>query len=62
FLFVVVCFLLGLTMAIVVTDAIDSGITTTFVALAEDPGALARTKPLLFEKFRQRWPRVVQGI
>ncbi|CAG8683973.1 18069_t:CDS:2 [Acaulospora morrowiae] len=62
FLFVVVCFLLGLTMAIVVTDAIDSGITTTFVALAEDPGALARTKPQLFEKFRQRWPRVVQGI
>lgn len=60
--FVIICFLIGLMMAIVVTDAIDSGVTTTFVALAEDPGALARTKPQLFERIRQRWPRIVQGV
>ncbi|CAG8490117.1 5826_t:CDS:2 [Ambispora leptoticha] len=59
---VLICFLLGLMMTIVVTDAIDSGVTTTFVALAEDPDALRRTKPELFERIRQRWPRVVQGV
>ncbi|KAG9290148.1 hypothetical protein G9A89_010454 [Geosiphon pyriformis] len=59
---VLVCFLLGLMMTIVVTDAIDSGVTTTFVALAEQPDALRRTKPELFERIRQEWPRVVQGI
>ncbi|CAG8572736.1 7127_t:CDS:2 [Ambispora gerdemannii] len=59
---VIICFLLGFMMTVVVTDAIDSGVTTTFVALAEDPDALRRTKPLLFERIRARWPRVVQGI
>lgn len=44
------------------TDAIDSGVTTTFVALAEDPNALRRTKPELFERIRREWPRVVQGM
>ncbi|RHZ44985.1 hypothetical protein Glove_701g14 [Diversispora epigaea] len=61
-LFVIICFLLGFMMTVVVTDAIDSGVATTFVALAEDPEALRRTKPELFERIRQRWPRVVQGI
>jgi hypothetical protein len=47
---------------IVVTDAIDSGVSTTFVALAEDPDALRRTKPELFERIRRVWPQVVQGV
>jgi len=59
---VLICFFLGLMMTIVVTDAIDSGVTTTFVALAEDPNALRRTKPELFERIRREWPRVVQGM
>ncbi|CAI2189061.1 8837_t:CDS:2, partial [Funneliformis geosporum] len=53
---VVICFILGLMMTIVVTDAIDSGVATTFVALAEDPDALRRTKPILFERIRREWP------
>ncbi|CAG8601845.1 7370_t:CDS:2 [Paraglomus brasilianum] len=59
---VVICFLLGLMMTIIITDAIDSGVATTFVALAEDPDALRRTKPELFERIRQKWPRIVQGM
>ncbi|CAG8776516.1 3324_t:CDS:1, partial [Gigaspora rosea] len=47
---------------VVITDSISSGVSTTFVALAEDPDALRRTKPALFERIRQQWPRVVQGI
>ncbi|CAG8585462.1 15187_t:CDS:2 [Racocetra persica] len=60
--FVIICFVIGFMMCVVITDAIGSGVSTTFVALAEDPDALRRTKPLLFEKIRLQWPRVVQGI
>ncbi|KAL1922216.1 uncharacterized protein VTP21DRAFT_9755 [Calcarisporiella thermophila] len=59
---VFVSFLLGLQMMYIFGSVILSGNATTFVALAEDPGALARTKPELFEKIRQTWPRVVQGV
>ncbi|CAG8691768.1 4741_t:CDS:2 [Cetraspora pellucida] len=61
-IFVLICFVIGFMMCVVITDAISSGVSTTFVALAEDPDALRRTKPLLFERIRQQWPRVVQGI
>ncbi|CAG8720595.1 26169_t:CDS:2 [Gigaspora margarita] len=61
-IFVIICFAIGFMMCVVITDAISSGVSTTFVALAEDPDALRRTKPVLFEKIRQQWPRVVQGI
>ncbi|RIA90683.1 plasma-membrane choline transporter-domain-containing protein [Glomus cerebriforme] len=62
FILVIISFFLGFMMTVVITDVIDSGVTTTFVALAEDPNALKRTKPQLFERIRREWPRVVQGM
>ncbi|RKP26383.1 plasma-membrane choline transporter-domain-containing protein [Syncephalis pseudoplumigaleata] len=59
---IVACFLIGLAMMSLVAGVIDSGVVSTFVALAEDPMALARTKPELFERIRQTWPDVVVGV
>lgn len=61
-LLVIICFLLGIMMATIVANVIDSGVATTFVALAEDPDALRRTKPQLYERIAQTWPRVVIGV
>lgn len=55
-------FLFGFTMMNLVGEIITSGTATTFVALAEDPEALARTKPQLYEKIRQTYPEVAVGI
>ncbi|KAG0229810.1 putative choline transporter, neither null mutation nor overexpression affects choline transport [Actinomortierella wolfii] len=55
-------FVMGLQMVFTVGTVIDSGTATTFVCLAEDPAALARTKPDLFEMIRATWPAVVQGV
>ncbi|ORZ03277.1 plasma-membrane choline transporter-domain-containing protein [Syncephalastrum racemosum] len=59
---VLVCFLIGSSMFSSIATVISSGVATTFVCLAEDPDALRRTKPALFEKIRETWPRVVQGV
>jgi len=58
----VIAFLIGLSLMSLVGGVIESGTATTFVALGEDPQALARNQPELFEKIRQTWPRIVQGI
>jgi hypothetical protein len=42
----------------VVTGIIESGTATTFVCLAEDPAALARTKPELYNQFRSVYPNI----
>ncbi|KAF9192182.1 putative choline transporter, neither null mutation nor overexpression affects choline transport [Haplosporangium sp. Z 767] len=55
-------FVMGLQICFTVGTVIDSGVVTTFVCLAEDPAALARTKPELFERIRQTYPEVVQGV
>ncbi|KAI8971865.1 plasma-membrane choline transporter-domain-containing protein [Mycotypha africana] len=57
-----ICFVMGMSMFSVITTVISSGVTTTFVCLAEDPDALRRVNPQLFETIRQTWPQVVQGI
>ncbi|KAI8884849.1 DUF580-domain-containing protein [Backusella circina FSU 941] len=59
---VMVCFLIGASMFSSIATVISSGVATTFVCLAEDPQALQRSKPELFEKIRETWPRVVQGV
>ncbi|KAF9413483.1 putative choline transporter, neither null mutation nor overexpression affects choline transport [Podila epigama] len=59
---VVLAFLLSIQMIFTVGTVIDSGVATTFVALAEDPAALARTKPELFAKIQETYPEVVQGV
>ncbi|CAO3640172.1 unnamed protein product [Cunninghamella blakesleeana] len=59
---VLICFITGLAMFSTIATVITSGVCTTFVCLAEDPQALQRTQPALFEKIRSTWPQVVQGI
>ncbi|KAI8076565.1 choline transporter-like protein [Gilbertella persicaria] len=57
-----ICFIMGMSMFSTISTVISSGVVTTFVCLAEDPEALRRTNPELFEAIRQTWPQVVQGI
>ncbi|KAI8381023.1 plasma-membrane choline transporter-domain-containing protein [Radiomyces spectabilis] len=59
---VLVCFLIGASMFSSIATVISSGVATTFVCLAEDPEALRRSQPALYEKIRETWPQVVQGI
>ncbi|KAI7870122.1 plasma-membrane choline transporter-domain-containing protein [Spinellus fusiger] len=59
---VLVCFLTGASMFSSIATVISSGVATVFVCLAEDPEALRRSQPMLFEKIRETWPQVVQGI
>lgn len=47
---VMICFLVGASMFSTIATVISSGVATTFVCLAEDPEALRRTNPQLFEK------------
>lgn len=49
---VLICFLIGLAMFNAIATVITSGVCTTFVCLAEDPQALQRTQPALFEKVK----------
>ena len=55
-------FLIGIMMMSVVTMVIDSGASTTFVCVAEDPAALARTKPELYNKFREVYPQIQMHV
>ncbi|CAO3616314.1 unnamed protein product [Mucor fragilis] len=57
-----ICFIIGMSMFSTISTVISSGVITTFVCLAEDPEALRRVNPELFEAIRQTWPQVVQGI
>jgi len=59
---VLIAFIVGIVFMVVIAEVVESGITTTFVALGEDPQALARNQPALFEQIRRTWPRVVVGI
>ncbi|KAF9972161.1 putative choline transporter, neither null mutation nor overexpression affects choline transport [Actinomortierella ambigua] len=53
---VVVEIILGVVMVSIPNNVLDSGVTTTFVALAEDPEVLHRTKPDLYEALVQDYP------
>ena len=54
----ILVFAISLAISILVLDVISSASSTTFVCLAEDPAALKRTKPELYSKFEQTYPRV----
>ncbi|KAJ3082884.1 putative choline transporter, neither null mutation nor overexpression affects choline transport [Quaeritorhiza haematococci] len=56
-----VSFFIGLSEFAILAAVIESGVATTFVCLAEDPEALRRTKPQLFEKILQVYPEVQLG-
>ncbi|KAJ3326198.1 putative choline transporter, neither null mutation nor overexpression affects choline transport [Boothiomyces sp. JEL0866] len=53
---------IGVVEFSVLSGVIDSGVTTTFVCLAEDPQALLNTKPDLFNKIREVYPQVLLGF
>jgi H+/Cl- antiporter ClcA len=55
---VVIAFLIGLILSIVINEVIESGTATTFVCLAEDPAALQRNNPELFERIRTTYPEI----
>ncbi|KAN0066373.1 pH nine-sensitive protein 1 [Thecaphora frezii] len=58
-----VSFALGLNIAMAVgSGSIASGVSTFFVALAEDPQVLAQRDPELFEAIRSRYPHVVNPV
>ncbi|KAG0300844.1 putative choline transporter, neither null mutation nor overexpression affects choline transport [Dissophora globulifera] len=62
FIVVVVEMILGAVMMSVPNNVIDSGVTTTFVALAEDPQTLYRTKPELYHAIAEHYPQITQNI
>jgi len=55
-------FIVGFQMMTIMGSVILSGTATTFVCLAEDPDALARTKPELYDAIRATYPRFVIGM
>ncbi|KAJ1930107.1 putative choline transporter, neither null mutation nor overexpression affects choline transport [Tieghemiomyces parasiticus] len=59
---VLIGFFIGISLFYLAGKVIDSGNATTFVCLAEDPAAMQRSKPELFEKIREAYPQVVSGI
>ncbi|KAI8906684.1 plasma-membrane choline transporter-domain-containing protein, partial [Gorgonomyces haynaldii] len=59
---VLIGFFIGIAEFSIVASVIDSGVTTTFVCLAEDPAALARTKPELYQEVQKVYPNVVLGF
>ena len=59
---VLVEMILGAVMMSVPNNVLDSGVTTTFVALAEDPQALLDTKPELFDAIMERYPGVATNV
>ncbi|KAI8972086.1 plasma-membrane choline transporter-domain-containing protein [Pilobolus umbonatus] len=61
-LVLVISFIIGVSMFSTISTVISSGVATTFFCLAEDPEALRRSNPELYEQIRQTWPGVVQGI
>jgi hypothetical protein len=52
-------FIIGLVEFSVLSDVIDSGVTSTFVCFAEDPNALSETNPQLYQKVQMSYPQVL---
>ncbi|KAF9432704.1 putative choline transporter, neither null mutation nor overexpression affects choline transport [Entomortierella beljakovae] len=62
FIVIFIELILGAVMMSVPNNVIDSGITTTFVALAEDPQTLYNTKPELYHAISEAYPDVVTSV
>ncbi|CAG8481696.1 17037_t:CDS:2 [Dentiscutata heterogama] len=61
-LLVFLAFIIGFQMLSIIGSVIFSGAATTFVCLAENPDALARTKPDLYNEIIGTYPAFAQGI
>ena len=57
-IFVISGIFIGSLFIWIVCEVIESGTATVFVCLATDPQALQRSKPELFNKFREVYPSV----
>ena len=55
----IIGFVIGMVEFSIMAETISSGVAATFVCLAEDPAALRRTKPELFDKIAQVYPQVL---
>ncbi len=51
--------LVGMAEFSILAEVITSGVATIFVCLAEDPYALQRTQPELFQKIAEVYPQVL---
>lgn len=58
----IVAFIIGAAEFSIIASVINSGVVTTFVCLAEDPQALAQTKPELYQRISQVYPQVMLGF
>lgn len=52
-------FFIGLGEFQVVASVIRAGVITTFVCLAEDPLALANTKPIFYQTIKDAYPEIL---
>ncbi len=55
---VIISGVISMLMFAVISGTIKSGVATIFVCLAEDPTALARTKPELYESILKTYPEL----
>lgn len=55
-------FLIGVQLSLTLSSAIEAGVSTIFVGLAEDPQVLAIRAPALFGMIAQSYPQVVNGV
>ena len=51
--------LVGALIMSTVTETINSGVVSTFVCLAENPQALQRTRPALYQAIRSTYQNLV---
>ena len=51
--------IVGMAEFSILSEVITSGVATVFVCLAEDPYALQRTQPELFQKIAEVYPQVL---
>jgi len=59
---VLFAFLIGVACSLTMSSAIEAGVSTIFVGLAEDPQVLAIRAPELFKMIADTYPDVVQGV
>lgn len=58
----IVAFFIGFSLLVQALEVIDSGVATIFVCFAEDPAALHRTDPVLYEKFVSTYGGVISLV
>ncbi|KAG0043712.1 putative choline transporter, neither null mutation nor overexpression affects choline transport [Gryganskiella cystojenkinii] len=58
----ILIFSLGMQIMFTAGAVVHSGVATIFITLAEDPKALARTKPEFFAKMQAAYPDITEGV